>query len=114
MDLPPPTAALKRVLDAMPGAEGKPMNASRGATPLVLIYKISGKMFAILSLRGDPYVILKCDPFRAEVLRGTYRGVGHRSHLDRRYWISIDLDADVPAEEVEGWWRTAGTRSPRH
>jgi predicted DNA-binding protein (MmcQ/YjbR family) len=45
-------------------------------------------------------VILKCDPFRADLLRETYEGVGHRSHLDPRYWISIDLDADVPAEEV--------------
>ena len=25
---------------------------------------------------------------------------GHRSHLDRRFWISVDLDADVPADEV--------------
>jgi predicted DNA-binding protein (MmcQ/YjbR family) len=60
-----------------------------------------GKMFAILSMRGIENVILKCDPHLAEVLRGKYRGVGHRSHLDRRYWISVTLDADVPAMEVE-------------
>ena len=28
-------------------------------------------------------------------------GVGHRSHLDRRYWISVNLDSDVPAEEID-------------
>ena len=100
MDLPDHSAALKTVLDAMPGAVAKPMTASRGSDPLVLIYKIMGKMFAILSLRGDAFVILKCDPFRADLLRETYRGIGHRSHLDRRYWISVDLDADVPAEEI--------------
>jgi predicted DNA-binding protein (MmcQ/YjbR family) len=101
MELPAPTAALKRVLDAMPGAVAQPMTASRGSEPLVLIYKIMGKMFAILGVRAEPFVILKCDPFRADLLRETYQGVGHRSHLDPRYWISIDLDADVPAEEVE-------------
>jgi predicted DNA-binding protein (MmcQ/YjbR family) len=102
------------VLDAMPGAAAEPMTSSRGSAPLVLIYKIKGKMFAILSLRAAPYVILKCDPFRAEVLRETYQGVGHRSHLDRRFWISVDLEADVPADEVaalaaHSWDRVAAT-----
>lgn len=101
MDLPPQTAALKQLLDAMPGAVGAPMTSSRGSEPLVLIYKIMGKMFAILSVRGEQFVILKCDPFRAEMLRETYSGIGHRSHLDPRFWISVALDADVPAEEIE-------------
>jgi predicted DNA-binding protein (MmcQ/YjbR family) len=102
MDLPAETSALRAVLDAMPGAKAEPMTATRGSKPLVLIYKIMGKTFAILSLRAEPFVILKCDPFRADVLRETFNGVGHRSHLDRRYWISVDLDADVPADEIEG------------
>ncbi len=59
-----------------------------------------GKMFAILAVRGTPNVILKCDAHLAEVLRGHYQGVGHRSHLDRRFWISVDLDSDVPASEI--------------
>ena len=46
-------------------------------------------------------MILKCDPHLAEMLREQYAGVGHRSHLDRRFWIAVDLDADVPPDEVE-------------
>lgn len=101
MELGARTKALKTVLEALPGARGAPMTASRGTLPLVLIYKVMGRMFAILAVRGTENVILKCDPHLAEVLRETYAGVGHRSHLDRRFWISVDLDADVPAEEVE-------------
>ena len=101
MNLGPRTAALKAVLEAHPGAQGQPMTASTGTTPLVLIYKIMGKMFAILSVRGTENVILKCDPHLAETLREQYAGVGHRSHLDRRFWISVSLDADVPPEEIE-------------
>lgn len=101
MELGARTTALKAVLDAMPGARGEPMTASRGTLPLVLIYKVMGKMFAILAVRGTENVILKCDPHLAEVLRETYGGVGHRSHLDRRFWIAVDLDADVPTEEIE-------------
>ena len=66
----------------------------------MLIYKVMGKMFAILAVRGTPNVILKCDAHLAQVLRGHYQGVGHRSHLDRRFWISVDLDSDVPPSEI--------------
>jgi predicted DNA-binding protein (MmcQ/YjbR family) len=59
------------------------------------------KMFAILEMRRVEAVILKCDPNLAEILREQYAGVSHRSHLDRRYWICVNLDADVPAEEIE-------------
>ena len=101
MQLAPRTTALKTILDAMPGAVGQPMAASTGKIPLVLIYKVMGKTFAILSVREEQFVILKCDPHLAETLRAQYAGVGHRSHLDPRFWISVGLDADVPTEEIE-------------
>jgi predicted DNA-binding protein (MmcQ/YjbR family) len=101
MDLSPRTEALKAFLDAKPGAVAGPITAPRGSAPIALIYKVMGKMFAILSVRGPEGVILKCDPHLVEILREQYEGVGHRSHLDRRFWISVSLDADVPAEEVE-------------
>jgi len=66
-----------------------------------LRYKVMEKMFAILSVRGAEWVILKCDEHLIEVLREQYAGVGHRSHLDRRFWISVNLDADVPPEALE-------------
>jgi predicted DNA-binding protein (MmcQ/YjbR family) len=94
-------AALKANLDAMPGAVAQPFLAPRASTPSALIYKIKGKMFAILSLRGIDNVILKCDPDLVASLCDQYDGVGHRSHLDRRYWISVSLDADVPAKEIK-------------
>jgi predicted DNA-binding protein (MmcQ/YjbR family) len=95
------TAALKACIEAKPGAVANPMSAGRSSTPSVLIYKVMGKMFAILSIRGIENVILKCDPNLAQSLREQYDGVGHRSHLDRRYWISVSLDADVPVKEIE-------------
>lgn len=114
MELPAKTAALKKLLDAMPGAVGAPMNASRGSQPLVMIYKIMGKTFAILGLREEPFVMLKCDPERVDILREAFAGIGHRTHLDPRYWICVELDADVPAEEVKelvahSWDQVAAT-----
>jgi predicted DNA-binding protein (MmcQ/YjbR family) len=95
------TASVKAWIEAKPGAQGRPFAPRAGSPPLVIIYKVMGKMFAILSVRGVADVILKCDPLLAEALRNQYSGVGHRSHLDRRFWISVRLDADVPAAEIE-------------
>ncbi len=94
------TATVKAWIETMPGAQGHPLNPRRGAPPFVVIYKIMGKMFAILSVRGIEDVLLKCDPTLAATLRSDYAGVGHRSHLDRRFWISVRLDADVPIKEI--------------
>lgn len=89
-------ALAKALLDAMAGAAAEPARV-HGVTT----YKLMGKMFAILSARGDAAVSLKCDPHRADLLREQYSGIGHRYHLDRRHWISVALDRDVPRGELE-------------
>src|SRR5206468_708399 len=95
------TEALKAVLEAYPGAEAVPVPMPRGRPSPAVMYKVMAKIFAILNLKGDEAVILKCDPIWTEILREQYAGIGHRSHLDPRNWISVKLDADVPPEEVE-------------
>ena len=87
--------AVKTALDARPGAVAEP-----ALVAVACLYKVKGKMFAILTTRGVAAVSLKCDPHLAEILREQYAGVGHRYHLDRRHWISVTLDADVPADEI--------------
>jgi len=94
------TATVKAWIEAKPGAEGREFTPSKNSPPLVVIYKVMGKMFAILSVRGVEDVILKCDPLLASILRKDYTGIGHRSHLDRRFWISVRLDGDVPTKEI--------------
>lgn len=95
------TAALKAFLDAMPGATADSYTPPRATEPLVVMYKLFGKMFAILAVRGEAYVVVKCDSGLADMLRQQYKGVGYRSHLDKRFWISVELNADVPAKEVK-------------
>jgi predicted DNA-binding protein (MmcQ/YjbR family) len=97
MSLSSSVLALQAALLAKPGAAGDPLASAAGVT----LYKVMGKMFAILTVGRVKGVILKCDSHLAEVLREQYRGVGHRSHLDRRFWISVNFDEDVPVEEIE-------------
>lgn len=107
MDLTPKTKALKKVLDAMPGAVAHPYLPPRATEPLILMYKVMGKVFAILSVRREEFVIVKCEPVLAEILREKYTGIGHRSHLDKRFWININLDADVPLKEAKSLAKTS-------
>ena len=102
MDADQTVASVKALLDTRPGAVAEPAPAPKPtSTPSAFLYKVKGKMFAILATGKVKAVSLKCDPHLAEILREQYQGVGHRYHLDRRHWISIELDADVPADEIE-------------
>jgi predicted DNA-binding protein (MmcQ/YjbR family) len=95
------TEALKAVLEGYPGAEAVPVPMPRGRPAPATMYKVKAKIFAILNIKGEEAVLLKCDPIWSDILREQYAGVGRRSHLDPRHWIDVKLDADVPPEEVE-------------
>lgn len=95
------TDAVKAWIEAKPGAVPERFCARRGSEPIAVIYKVMGKIFAVLSVRRIENVILKCDLHLAKMPREQYSGVGHRSHLDRRYWVSVTLDADVPSKEIK-------------
>lgn len=94
-------AALQAVLDALSGAVGEPWTPPRGASPLSMTYKVGGRTFAVLTLRGELYVVLKVPPVLVDMLREHYTGVGKRTHLDPRHWAAIDLESDVPDAEIE-------------
>lgn len=87
--------AMQARLDAFAGAGWDSAAGSR-----VQLYKVMGKMFAIWEPKLAN-LIVKCDPHLVDVLKETYEGVGHRGHLDRRFWICINLHKDVPYAEAE-------------
>ncbi|HEY4942033.1 MAG TPA: MmcQ/YjbR family DNA-binding protein [Rhizomicrobium sp.] len=66
----------------------------------VTMYKVMNKTFAIMSMQSA-YVVLKCDPNLIDILKATYSGVGHKTHLDRRHWIAVELNSDVPLKEAK-------------
>jgi predicted DNA-binding protein (MmcQ/YjbR family) len=82
-------------LDAKPSAtSGRPFG------PEVVVYKIGGKMFAIVADAEPPHFTLKCDPVLAEIMRGQYAAITPGYHTDKRHWITIRQDADLPDAEV--------------
>ena len=69
--------------------------------PEALVYKVAGKMFALIAWQESPQRIsLKCDPDRAEELRRVFEGVRPAYHLNKRHWNMVDLDGCVPVGEI--------------
>lgn len=65
------------------------------------VYKVSGKVFALIPLGGEVgRISLKCDPDRAEGLRAEYPAITAGYHLNKRHWNTIDLDGSVPDDEI--------------
>jgi predicted DNA-binding protein (MmcQ/YjbR family) len=69
--------------------------------PEVDVYKVAGKMFAILDPDAEPPSIsLKCDPALALELRAEYAAVTPGYHLNKDHWNTVRLDGTVPEVEV--------------
>jgi predicted DNA-binding protein (MmcQ/YjbR family) len=72
--------------------------------PDVLVFKVLGKMYALIAWKADPLRLsLKCDPFIAEILREKYAAVEPGYHLNKQQWNTIVLDGSVPDPEVRDW-----------
>lgn len=69
----------------------------------VSVFKTSGngKIFALSSLGHRPLsVSLKVDPEEGEALRAEYPQITPGYHLNKRHWITIVLDDQVPDDLV--------------
>jgi predicted DNA-binding protein (MmcQ/YjbR family) len=88
-------AAIHDLLQAKPSAV-----ASRPFGPDNVVYKIGGKMFAIVADQEDVRFTLKCDPVLSELMRETYAAITPGYHTDKRHWITIRQDEGLPDSEV--------------
>jgi len=88
--------SVKDYLLAKPGAtEGRPFG------PEALVFKVMGKMFALVSWQEDPLRInLKCDPDLALTLRAQYPAVLPGYHMNKKHWNTLVLDGTIPQDEV--------------
>jgi predicted DNA-binding protein (MmcQ/YjbR family) len=69
--------------------------------PEALVYKVMGKMFALIGEGSDPLQIsLKCDPDEALALRDMYTAVTPGYHLNKRHWNTVTLDGTLPDNEL--------------
>lgn len=79
-------------------AESLPFNDT------ALVFKVAGKMFALLDLSEESRGIsLKCDPGRAIELREQHPEVTPAYHFNKKHWNGVDLNGNVPADRIRKW-----------
>lgn len=68
--------------------------------PDARVYKVMGKMFALIPVDGPVRISLKCDPTLARILRDTYPAVQPGYHLNKRHWNTVLVDGTVSDQEI--------------
>jgi len=69
-----------------------------------LVFKVAGKMFALLDLSGEKKGLsLKCDPDLALELREQYPEVTPAYHFNKKHWNGINLQGNVGDDKLREW-----------
>ena len=88
------TNKLEKYLSNIKGSEG-----SYPFGPEALVYKVMGKMFALVSQQEEvPRLTLKCDPVNAEVLTSQFKSIVPGYHMNKKHWITISLKGELSDE----------------
>lgn len=66
----------------------------------VAVFKVEGRMFALVPLDGSPVVNLKCDPDLALELRARHPAVRPGYHQNKRHWNTVELDGSIEDNEL--------------
>ena len=78
--------------------EGFPFNDT------ALVFKVAGKMFALLDLSEDSRgITLKCDPELAIELREQHPEVTPAWHFNKIHWNGITLTGSITEKQLKEW-----------
>ncbi len=67
------------------------------------VYKVLGKIFAIVNLIPPYSINLKCDPEKAIELRERYDAVTPGYHMNKTHWNTIELNGSILPKLLKEW-----------
>lgn len=70
-----------------------------------LVFKVAGKMFALCGIEEFTGFNVKCDPVKAEELRGKYHSIRPGYHMNKKHWNTIDITGELSEQELQHWIR---------
>jgi len=71
--------------------------------PQALVFKVIGKMFALVAWEEVPLrITLKCDPDLALTLRTQYKAIQPGYYMNKKHWNTITLDGTISDEQILG------------
>ncbi len=68
-----------------------------------LVFKVKGKIFALVNLEGDLSINLKCDPVLAIEIRERHPSVIPGYHMNKKHWNTVLIDGSVADREIYFW-----------
>ena len=68
-----------------------------------LVFKVSGKMFALVDVTLVESINLKCDPNYAIQLRAEYQEVQPGYHMNKKLWNTVSLKGQLKKSMVKQW-----------
>jgi predicted DNA-binding protein (MmcQ/YjbR family) len=69
--------------------------------PDVQVFKVRGKMFALVPDEEPLRVSLKADPMEVPLLREKYTAVEPGYYLSKKHWNTVTIDGSIPPAELE-------------
>ena len=68
-----------------------------------LVFKVSGKMFALCDVEEFKGINLKCDPEKAILLREEYPEVKPGYHMNKKHWNTVSTESNLPDALIKAW-----------
>lgn len=68
-----------------------------------LVFKVMGKMFALVDVDEFESFNVKCDPEVAIDLRERYEAVNPGYHMNKQHWNTITNNLDMLDDEMKRW-----------
>ena len=71
---------------------------------VTLVFKVKGKIFAMINLEGETHLNLKCEPTQAQELRASYpEHVLPGWHMNKMHWNTVIIDNNLEKELILQW-----------
>ncbi|MFA5648527.1 MAG: MmcQ/YjbR family DNA-binding protein [Bacteroidales bacterium] len=68
-----------------------------------LVFKVEGKIFALLSLELPHSINLKCDPQEALELREHFTSVTPGYHMNKKHWNTVQINGSIKPNILKEW-----------
>lgn len=68
-----------------------------------LVFTVLDKIFCLTDINNFHRINIKCDPYKAILLREEYQSVIPAYHMNKKHWNSIIMDNSIKEETIKLW-----------
>lgn len=67
----------------------------------LLVFYVADKWFCFVNVDAFDFCSIKCPAQQIEELQDKYEGIKPGYHMNKKHWISVYFDADVPEKTIK-------------